>query len=62
MSAGGWLIMFLSVGGVLLLFGWCVYKVLTTPGETEHVHGFEIETPDEKRPGAKPPPKNPDKP
>ena len=40
--------MVLSVGTVSLLFVWCVYKVLTTPGETERIHGFEQETPDEK--------------
>ena len=40
--------MLLSVGTVSVLFTWCVYKVLTTPGETERIHGFEQETPDEK--------------
>lgn len=48
MTIGGWIIMLLSVGGVTLLFAWCLYKVLSTPGETKKVHGFEIETPDEK--------------
>lgn len=48
MNTGGLLIMLLSVGSVTVLFGWCIWKVLTLPGETEHVHGFEIETPDEK--------------
>lgn len=48
MNSGGWIIMTLSVGTVSLLFAWCVWKVLTTPGETGHIHGFEIETPDEK--------------
>lgn len=38
--------MLLSVGTVMLLFGWCVYKVLTTPNETEKIHGTEFETPD----------------
>ena len=49
MTAGGWIIMLISVGGVSGLFAWCIYKVLTTPGETEHVHGVEFETPDEAR-------------
>ena len=40
--------MLLSVGTVSTLFAWCIYKVLSTPGESEHLHGFEIETPDEK--------------
>lgn len=48
MTTGGWIIMILSVGGATALFSWCLYKVLTTPGETKKVHGFEIETPDEK--------------
>ena len=50
MTALGWLIMLISVGAVTALLVWCVYKVLTIPEETEHVHGFEQETPDtEKR-------------
>ena len=48
MNTGGWIIMALSVGTVSTLFCWCIWKVLTTPGEAEHMHGFEIETPDEK--------------
>jgi hypothetical protein len=47
MSLGGWIIMTLSVGSVSTLFAWCIYKVLVTPGESERLHGFEIETPDE---------------
>ena len=47
MSLGGWIIMSVSVGGVTLLLAWCIYKVLSTPGEAERVHGFEVETPDE---------------
>ena len=47
MSTGGWIIMALSVGGVSTLLTWCIYKVLSTPGESEKVHGFEMETPDE---------------
>jgi putative flippase GtrA len=46
MTALGWLIMFISVGTVTALLAWCIYKVLTIPDETEHVHGFEQETPD----------------
>lgn len=48
MTTGGWIILILSVGTVTALFSWCIYKVFTTPGETEHIHGFEFETPDEK--------------
>ena len=38
--------MLLSVGTVVVLFAWCVYKVLTTPNETEKIHSLEFETPD----------------
>lgn len=48
MNTGGWIILSLSLGTVTLLFVWCIWKVLSTPGETEHIHGFEMETPDEK--------------
>lgn len=47
MTTGGWIIMLLSVGGVVSLLGWCVYKGLTTPGETDKLHGFEAAPPDE---------------
>lgn len=47
MTAGGWVIMFLSVGGVTSLLSWCIFRVLTTPGSTEHLHSqADIETPD----------------
>lgn len=49
MTTGGWIILILSVGTVTGLFIWCMYKVLSTPGETEHMHGFELETPDKKQ-------------
>lgn len=48
MTTAGWLIMILSVGSVSTLLIWCIYKVLSTPEETEHIHGFEQETPDSK--------------
>lgn len=48
MTAGGWFVMLVSVGSVTALFLWCVWKVLTTPEETEKLHGFSFETPDEK--------------
>lgn len=46
MTAAGWFIMILSVGSVSALLVWCIYKVLSTPQETEHIHGFEQEPPD----------------
>lgn len=47
MTTAGWIIMLVSVGGVYTFFGWCLYKVLCTPGETEHLHGTGEHTPDE---------------
>lgn len=49
MTIGGWIIMIVSTGGVTLLFVWCLWKVLTLPDESEKIHGFEFETPDETR-------------
>lgn len=50
MTLGGWLIMVVSVGGMTLLLGWSIYKVVATPGSTEHLHSqADIETPDIER-------------
>lgn len=46
MTLAGWIILILSVASVLGVFLWCLYLVLTTPREIEHVHGFEKEPPD----------------
>lgn len=46
MTLSGWIIMALSVGSVSALLIWCIVKVLCTPEETEHVHGFEQTPPD----------------
>jgi hypothetical protein len=35
MTPGGWISLILSVGGVLTLFSWCIYRVLKAP-EREH--------------------------
>ena len=34
--------MFISIGTVVALFTWCIYKVIKFPGEKKHMHGFEI--------------------
>jgi len=48
MTAGGWVMMILSVGAVTLFFAWCLYKVLTTPQSTEHIHSpSDIDTQDQ---------------
>lgn len=49
MTSAGLLVMLLSVGIVVSLFSWCIWKVLTTPNEAEKVHGLEMETPDIKK-------------
>lgn len=46
MTSSGWIIMFVSVLGVSALLLWCIIKVLKTPEDAEHLHGFEQETPD----------------
>lgn len=51
MTTAGWLIMTLSIGAVCALLSWCIYKIVTTPHETDHIHGFEQETPDVSDPG-----------
>lgn len=48
MTIGGWIVLSLSISSVTALFGWCIWKVLSIPNETEKLHGFEFETPDEK--------------
>jgi hypothetical protein len=35
MTIAGWIIMLLSVGGVTVLFAWCLYRVLTAPPADE---------------------------
>ncbi|MCS7237000.1 MAG: hypothetical protein NZ899_01865 [Thermoguttaceae bacterium] len=47
MTLGGWIIMTISVGFVTGLLAWSLWKVLTTPGSTEHLHSqMDIQTPD----------------
>lgn len=47
MTLGGWIMMLTAVGGVTGLLAWCIYKVMSTPGSTEHLHSqADIETPD----------------
>ena len=47
MTPAGWIIMVLATGGMTGLLAWCIYKVLATPGSTEHLHSqADIETPD----------------
>ena len=47
MTTGGWIIMITSITAVTSLMAWCLYKVLTTPGETDHLRGIDTHTPDQ---------------
>lgn len=47
MTTAGWIIMIASVTTVTTFMTWCIYKVLTTPGETEHLRGIDQHTPDQ---------------
>jgi len=38
MTAAGWIIMILAVAGITGLLAWCVYRVVSTPGSSEHLH------------------------
>lgn len=47
MTGAGWTVMILSVGFVLSLLTFCFYRVLRSPGTTEHMHGpLDIDTHD----------------
>lgn len=48
LNLAGWVIMIVSVGGVLALSGFCAYRVLVLPPiEREHLKGpLEIDTQD----------------
>jgi hypothetical protein len=49
MTLGGWTVMIVSVGSVLTLVSYCLYRVLTLPPVDieEHLKGpFEIDTRD----------------
>ena len=47
MTPSGWIIMITSITTVTTVFGWCIYKVLKTPGETDHLRGIDPHTPDQ---------------
>ncbi|MCA1962586.1 MAG: hypothetical protein LDL31_01420 [Prosthecobacter sp.] len=50
MTPAGLLVMLFSVGTVTSLFSWCIYKVLTSPGESDKLHAVELHTPDMDQP------------
>lgn len=41
MSVGGWFTMILSVGFVVVLFGWCVWRVFSEHKPAGQIHGIE---------------------
>ena len=41
MTAGGWFTMLVSVGFVVILFGWCIWRVLSASKPEGHIHGIE---------------------
>ena len=41
MTTGGWFTMLLSVGFVVVLFSWCIARVLSTPKSNARIHGIE---------------------
>lgn len=51
MTTGGWITMILSVGFVVSLFSWCIFKVLTTASSDSsmaHIEPVEKEEADER--------------
>ena len=47
MTTGGWIAMLASVGAVTLLLSWCIWKVVTTPGESDKLHAqVDLHSPD----------------
>lgn len=47
MNPSGWLVMILAVSGMSSLLGWCIWKVVRTPGASEHLHSqSDIDTRD----------------
>jgi hypothetical protein len=41
MTTGGWFTMFFSVGFVVILFGWCIWRVIADKRPDSHIHGIE---------------------
>lgn len=46
MTLSGWLVMIASVGSVLAVFLWCLWKVISIPVDPDHLHGFESQPPE----------------
>jgi len=49
MTIAGWIVMITATGGMTCLLSWCIYKVVSTPGSTEHMHSpGDIDTGEEE--------------
>jgi hypothetical protein len=51
MTLGGWITMLLSVGFVVILFVWCIIKVMTAPPEKStmaHIEPVEEDETDQR--------------
>jgi hypothetical protein len=47
MTTAGWIVMSAAIIGMTGLLVWCIYKVLTTPESTRHLHSpVDIDTKD----------------
>lgn len=38
MTTAGWIIMLTAVSSITGLLAWCIYKVVSTPESTKHLH------------------------
>ena len=48
MTSTGWIVMIVAIGGMTSLLAWCVYKVMSTPDATKHLHSpMDIDPGDE---------------
>jgi heme/copper-type cytochrome/quinol oxidase subunit 2 len=47
MTTAGWFVMSFAVLGMTGLLIWCMWKVLSTPGATEHLHSPSDIEPDD---------------
>jgi len=47
MTIAGWIIMIGATTSITAFLGWCIYKVVSTPESTRHMHApIEIDTHD----------------
>lgn len=50
MTLAGWIVMSVAIGGMTGLLAWCIYKVVSTPGASGHLHSpLDIDTKDKEQ-------------